>query len=258
MARIAAVAAATSAKTTHACPRSLYDLDATMSMILPNCPKMACSDFTSSAVDAMVWEAGEAIGGERGRRGRGRRRRRRGKGSARVGRLGLIRGACPAPHRSGRRGEEARRRTIPLGLLVEVVDVDRRARWDVPHAVRMRFGVLWTRRVRAACVRARGRKTSLMADQHTVAASSGLRTFRPIASGVRDTMAALAFHAAVACVASLTGPRRRNAARSSSSAARVATTITTETDIATSQSQPPSGVEATSGGTTTADDDPRA
>ena len=113
----------------------------------------------------MDLEAGEAIGGERGRRGRGRRRRRRGKGSARVGRLGLIRGACPAPHRSGRRGEEARRRTIPLGLLVEVVDVDRRARWDVPHAVRMRFGVLWTRRVRAACVRARGRKTSLMADQ---------------------------------------------------------------------------------------------
>ena len=101
----------------------------------------------------MDWEAGEAIGGERGRRGRGRRRRRRGKGSARVGRLGLIRGACPAPHRSGRRGEEARRRTIPLGLLVEVVDVDRRARWDVPHAVRMRFGVLWTRRVRCLCAR---------------------------------------------------------------------------------------------------------
>ena len=33
-------------------------------------------------------------------------------------------------------------------------------------------------------------------------------------------MAALAFHAAVACVASLTGPRRRNAARSSSSRRR--------------------------------------
>ena len=48
MARMASVADATSAKTTHACPRSLYDFAATMSMILPNWLKMACSDFFSS------------------------------------------------------------------------------------------------------------------------------------------------------------------------------------------------------------------
>ena len=61
-------------------------------------------------------------------------------------------------------------------------------------------------------------------DEAHAAAASPLLTFRPIASGVRDTMAALAFHAAIARVASLTGPRRRDASRSSSSSAAATTT----------------------------------